>query len=122
MFRRTAPEIGERAKPEPTDKLMFSHVVIFWTRADDPQAVNKLIAGAERYLKPIPGILHFHVGKMVPSPRPVVDQSFQVGLNIVFADKQAQDEYQAHPSHVQFVEQVLKPVLRRVAVFDFMDS
>ena len=50
---------------------MYSHIVIFWTQPEKPGAAEELIAGAERYLKAIPGILHFHVGKMVPSPRPV---------------------------------------------------
>lgn len=98
---------------------MFSHVVIFWTKAGLPQATDELLAGAEKYLKPIPGLLHFHVGRMVPSARPVVDQSYQVGLNVVFLDKQAQDEYQVHPLHLEFVEQVFKRVCERVVVYDF---
>ena len=82
---------------------MFSHVVIFWTDPANPAAADELISGANKYLKPIPGALHFHVGKMVPSHRAVVDQSYQVALNLVFKDKQAQDDYQVHPSHVEFV-------------------
>ena len=98
---------------------MFSHIVVFWTDLKKPEASDELIAGANEYLKPIPGALHFHVGKMVPSHRPVVDQSYQVGLNIVFADKQAQDDYQVHPRHVEFVEKVLKRVGAKVLVYDF---
>ena len=99
--------------------LMFSHIVIFWTKPEMPGATDELIAGAHRYLKDIPGILHFHVGKMVPSHRDVVDQSYQVALNLVLANKQAQDDYQAHPRHVEFVENVFKRTCQRVAVYDF---
>src|SRR5689334_15104331 len=35
------------------DLLMFSHVVVFWTKNDRPSAADELIAGAEKYLKPI---------------------------------------------------------------------
>ena len=98
---------------------MFSHVVIFWTDPANPTASDELIAGANKYLKPIPGCLQFHVGKMVPSHRPVVDQTYQVALNLVFKDKQAQDDYQVHPSHVEFVETVFKRVCKRVVVYDF---
>jgi hypothetical protein len=98
---------------------MFSHVVIFWTKPGNPNAVDELVAGAEKYLRPIPGVLHFHVGRMVPSHRPVVDQSYQVALNLVFPDKQAQDDYQVHPQHVEFVEKVFKPLCQKVQVFDF---
>lgn len=98
---------------------MFSHVVIFWTDPADPDAADKLIAGAEKYLRPIPGVLHFHIGRMVGSPRPVVEQSYQVALNLVFPDKKAQDDYQVHPLHVEFVEKVFKPVCKKVVVYDF---
>jgi len=98
---------------------MFSHVVIFWTRPENPKAAAELLAGAEKYLRPIPGIAHFHVGRMVGSPRPVVDQTYQVALNITFRDKKAQDDYQAHPMHVDFVEKVFKPNCARCVVYDF---
>src|SRR5436190_22858790 len=98
---------------------MFSHVVIFWTDLAQPDAVAELMAGAEKYLKPIPGVLQFHVGKMARSHRPVVDQTYQVALNLTFPTKQAQDDYQAHPQHVEFVEKVFKRVCKKVVVYDF---
>ena len=98
---------------------MFSHVVIFWTDPNNPTAADELIAGANKYLKSIPGSLHFHVGKMAASHRSVVDQSYQVALNLVFPDKKTQDDYQIHPSHIEFVETVFKRVCTRVVVYDF---
>ncbi len=98
---------------------MFSHIVIFWTDPENPRAVDELIAGAEKYLRPIPGVLHFHVGKMVGSPRPVVEQTYQVALNVVFQDKKSEGDYQVHPLHLDFVEKVLKHVKKRVVVYDF---
>src|SRR5690242_19387385 len=102
-----------------TVPAMFSHIVIIWTNPDKPTTADELIAGAERYLRPIPGVIGLHVGKMVGSDRPVVDQSYQIGLNVTFATKQAQDAYQAHPLHVEFVEKVLKPVRQKLLVYDF---
>ncbi|MDA1275807.1 MAG: Dabb family protein [Verrucomicrobia bacterium] len=98
---------------------MFSHVVVFWTDPEKPNAAEELIAGAEKYLKPIPGITHFHIGKMTPSHRPVVDQTYQVALNTTFDSKKAQDEYQVHPMHIEFLEKVFKPNCKRVVVYDF---
>ncbi len=98
---------------------MFSHVVIFWADPKNPKAADILLAGAEKYLKPIPGLLHFHVGKMVSSHRPVVDQSYQVALNLVFPDKKSQDEYQSHPLHIEFVEKAFKPNCVKCVVYDF---
>ncbi len=98
---------------------MFSHVVIFWTDPAKPEAADAVIAGGEKFLKTIPGLTHFHIGKMVGSTRPVVDQTYQVALNTVFASKQAQDDYQVHPQHLEFIAQCVKPFVKKVLVYDF---
>ena len=100
---------------------MLSHVVIFWTKPGVPDAADKLLAGINRLLAPIPGVKAFHAGKMVPSERPVVDQSYQVALYIQVEDKAAETAYQKHPLHVEFIETVLKETYERVAVYDFAD-
>jgi hypothetical protein len=98
---------------------MFSHVVIFWTKPEIPGAADALVAGAEKYLRPVPGVRLFHVGKMVGSERGVVEQTYQVALNLTFDTKKDQDDYQVHPSHIEFVEEVFKPNCARVVVYDF---
>jgi hypothetical protein len=98
---------------------MFSHVVIFWTDPAQPNAVDELVAGANKYLKDIPGVLQFHVGRMSPSSRPVVEQTYQVALNLVFPSKQAEQAYQVHPQHIEFVEKVFKPTCKKVVIYDF---
>ena len=98
---------------------MFSHIVIFWTNPADPLAADELIAGANKHLKDIPGILKFHVGKMSPSPRPVVDQSYQVALNLIFPSKAAEQAYQVHPQHIEFVENVFKRTCQKAVIYDF---
>jgi stress responsive alpha/beta barrel protein len=98
---------------------MFSHIVIFWTDPTQPNAADELITGTNKYLKDIPGVLHFHVGKMSPSPRPVVDQTYQVALNLGFPSKQAEQAYQIHPQHIEFVEKVFKRVCKKAVIYDF---
>lgn len=98
---------------------MFSHVVIFWTDPAQPDSADVLLAGMDEYLKPIPGVLQYHAGKMVPSHRAVVDQTYQVALNLTFPDKQTQDDYQVHPLHLEFIEKVFKKVCTKAVVYDF---
>ncbi|MDX2110861.1 MAG: Dabb family protein [Verrucomicrobiota bacterium] len=97
---------------------MFSHIVIFWTHADIAGAADLLVAGAEKYLRPIPGVTLFHVGRMVPSHRSVVEQSYQVALNLTFATKADQDSYQEAPLHLEFIAQC-SHLWTRVVVYDF---
>ena len=98
---------------------MFSHVVIFWTKPEIPDAPDALVAGMEKYLRPIPGVHGFHIGRMVKSERPVVEQSYQVALNLQFDNKQAQDDYQVHPLHLEFVEKCFKVNCARAVIYDF---
>jgi hypothetical protein len=98
---------------------MLSHVVIFWTNPEKPTAADDLVDGAEKYLRTIPGVLSFHIGRMSPSARDVVDQTYQVGLNLQFSSKQAESDYQVHPQHLEFVEKVFKPNCVKVVIYDF---
>jgi hypothetical protein len=97
---------------------MFSQTVIFSTNPAETNAADEVIASAKKYLASIPGVENFHAGKMARSHRAVVDQSYQVGLNIQFETKQAQDAYQDHPLHLEFVEKC-KALWTKVVVYDF---
>jgi heme-degrading monooxygenase HmoA len=100
-------------------KAMFSHIVIFWTKPEKPDAVASLLAGAEQHLKPIPGVLVFHVGRMVTDGRPAIENSYQVALTTVFASREAREEYRAHPSHERFKQEVYLPNCARCLIYDF---
>jgi hypothetical protein len=67
--------------------FMFSHIVVFWTNPHRLDAADELLAGANQLLKNIPGVLQFHAGKMMPSHRPVVDQTYQVALTRLYGQK-----------------------------------
>ena len=102
-----------------TIRAMFSHIVVFWTDPANPNAADELLAGANKLLKNIPGVLQFHAGKMTPSHRPVVEQSYQVALNLIFPNHKAQDDYQVHPRHVEYVEKYVKRLAKKIVVYDF---
>src|ERR1700685_3995682 len=98
---------------------MLSHIVVFWIHPHRLGAADELLAAADRLLKNIPGVLQFHAGKMTPSHRPVVDQTYPGALNIVFADKKMEHEYQMHPQHMEFAEKYVKQLVQKVIVYDF---
>ena|SRR5437870_4269288 len=98
---------------------MFSHIVIFWTKPDKPDAVDALIAGAEQHLKPIPGVILIHPGRMVTDGRSIVESSYQVALTTVFASRQAREQYRTHPGHERFKQDAYAPNCVRCLVYDF---
>ena len=98
---------------------MITHVVVFWTDKPPGEAQEKIAAGARELLAGIPGAMEFRSGIPVPSPRGVVDDSFSAAISMTFEDQAAADAYLAHPLHVRFVEECLKPWARRLVVYDF---
>jgi hypothetical protein len=65
-------------------------------------------------------IQHLSVGPAVPSERPIVDDSFDVGLVMRFNSKADMDAYEKHPVHVNAVKEVqtLMPLAKRLLVYD----
>jgi hypothetical protein len=98
---------------------MITHVVVFWTDKPPGEAQEKIVAGARELLAEIPGAMEFRSGIPVSSSRGLVDDSFSAAISMTFEDQAAADAYLAHPLHLQFVEECLKPWARRVVVYDF---
>jgi len=98
---------------------MFSHIVIFWVKANKLDAVEQLIAGAKKYLQPIPGVLVFHIGRMVTDGKPTVEASYQVALTTVLESSAAREGYRQHPGHARFKEEICAPNVERYLVYDF---
>ena len=98
---------------------MFIHFVLFWMNRDaTPTQREQLIADAKTYLGKIPTVRTLHVGKPNMTPRPVVDNTYDVGLCVVLDDPAGHDIYQEHPLHKQFIERN-KQNWQRVLIYDF---
>ena len=96
-----------------------THVVLIWLKKPgDPEARAALLDAAHQ-LRTIPGVLDVQTGTALPSTRPVVDSSYDVGMVITFADAQSLQAYSTHPVHLRLVEDVLKPNADHYKVYDF---
>ena len=95
-----------------------SHVVLMWLKnPGDATAVKKIIE-ASRQFRQIPGVIDIKAGRPLPSTRPVVDSSYDVGLVMTFQDEGALQAYETHPQHVKAVKEVLRPLAAKIQVYD----
>jgi hypothetical protein len=98
---------------------MFIHHVYFWLKAGTPAAAkDSLVADCRSLLNRIPGVEQLWAGTPAETSRDVVDNSYSVGLAVVFADAAAHDVYQKHALHLEFIERN-KARWERVRVYDF---
>ncbi|MBC6992863.1 Dabb family protein [Neolewinella lacunae] len=94
------------------------HTVYFWLQPDLDEAARRDFEQGVARLAAVPGVLHFYAGPPAKTiEREVTDHSFDYSLHLFFADVAAQEHYQDHPIHLQFVaEQAAK--FATVKVYD----
>ncbi len=102
----------------PAPRGSVDHVVLVWLKRPGNAADREALMDAGRELRSIPGIHFLDQGTALPSERPTVDDSFDVGYVMRFDSPAALEAYAKHPLHQQKVNEVLKPLSRRILVYD----
>mgnify|MGYP000248985717 CR=1 FL=1 len=98
---------------------MFVHNVFFWLDgAATDQQRQELLADCSALLGRIPTVRGLWAGRPAMTPREVVDNSYDIGLCVVFDNAVGHDVYQEHALHKQFIAKH-KPIWKRVQVYDF---
>jgi len=86
-----------------TDKQV-AHMVFFTLSDSSAEAVQNLIDACDNYLTGHVGTVYYSVGARGPEfAREVNNQSYHVGLHVVFENKAAHDQYQTHERHLAFI-------------------
>jgi hypothetical protein len=101
-----------------TPPAAVSHVVIVWLKSPGDQTARQRIIDETQNLRKIPGVLGVIAGRPVPSTRPIVDSSFDVGIVITFKDEAAMRAYETNPIHVKARNEVLRPLAGKLLIYD----
>jgi hypothetical protein len=94
------------------------HIVILWLQDPGNAAHRARIISESQVLREIPGVAQLRTGNMLPSRRAIVDSSFDVALIVSLRDATAMADYLAHPIHVKLVGETLKPLVKKIQVYD----
>ena len=107
---------------EPGHDTTVVHVVLVWLKEPGNLEHRQRIIEISREFETIPGVIDVHVGEVVPSDRPIVDDSFDVGLYLTFSSVEAMQTYLANDRHQQALREVFRPLAKRYIVYDFQDE
>jgi len=88
-------------------------------RPGNPADRAALIAACDE-LRAVPGVRSLHTGTALPSDRPIVDDSFDIGLTVRFDSATDLNAYGTDPLHVQKKDEVLVPLTRKILVYDIV--
>ena len=108
------------AKKELTEKNIV-HIVLIWLHEPGNIEHIEKITKMSRKLKDISEIQELRVGRAVLSDREIVDDSFDVGLYMIFSSQEDMQRYLIHPKHKQAVQNSLRPLASKIVVYDFYD-
>ena len=104
----------------PASKGSVDHVVIVWLKRAGNAADRQALLAAAKDLREIPGIRFLDSGTPLASDRPIVDDSFDVGFTMRFDSAAALHAYETDPRHLEKVNKVLKPLSKKIVVYDMI--
>jgi hypothetical protein len=97
---------------------MLIHTVYFWLKPELTPAQRAEFRRGVESLAAIKGIEKLYIGAPAAvTKRPVVDDSYSVGVTAVMKDLAAQNAYQVDPIHVAFVN-TFKTYWAKVQIYD----
>ena len=104
--------IAPPAKPGSVD-----HVVLVWLKRPGNAQDKQALVEVGRELRAIPGIRFLDSGTALPSERPTVDDSFDIGYVMRFESPAALEAYAIHPLHVKAKDELVR-LSRKILVYD----
>ena len=118
LFALPACQQG-KDRPDSTSKV--HHVVVCWLNESGNKEARHKIIDASRGFASIPGVIDVRAGSVIQSNREIVDSSFDVAIYLSFENEQKLQDYLAHPFHNNAVKKILKPLVRKIVVYDFIE-
>jgi len=99
----------------------IAHVVLCWLKEPGNVQARQRVIDESKKLGEIPSVLHVMAGTAIPSSRPVVDSSFDVGLVFTFRNQQDLRAYLTNARHQQLLLDTIKPLVQRYIVYDIRE-
>jgi len=95
--------------------------VLCWLKEPGKAQARQQIIDASRSFASIPGVVSVRAGTSIPSSRTIVDDSFDVGILLAFRDEEAMQAYLVHPDHMKAVQEIIRPLVKKIVVYDFAE-
>ena len=97
---------------------MLVHTVFFWLRTDLTEAEYADFRRGVATLATIKSVDQCFIGTPAKTEkRPIIDDSYSVGLTVIVKDVAAHDFYQVDPIHLKFIADC-KAYWTRVQIYD----
>jgi hypothetical protein len=111
---------GSLREKEPDQRV--NHLVFCWLKEPGNKVQRAQLIKASMDFKKIPGVLEVRAGEVIKSDRSIVDSTYDVAISLSFNNIEDLKSYLVHKDHVATVKSILKPLVEKVLVYDFMEK
>ncbi|MFC3151254.1 Dabb family protein [Litoribrevibacter euphylliae] len=95
------------------------HVVLLWFKPEISENYIHEVSENTQSLLNIPGIQTLHTGRAITSDRPMVDDSFDLGVTMTFDSVASMQSYVSHPEHKAFLKRYIIGKTEKLVIYDY---
>jgi hypothetical protein len=99
-----------------------THVMLFWLKRPGNVDDQNLLLRALRTLRRVRGVNDVRVGRSLPVARPDLEQSFDLGVVMIFRDREALEKFERDQRREQAIDAMLRPLVRQYTVYNFVNE
>jgi hypothetical protein len=100
----------------------ITHVMLFWLKRPGNADDQNVLLRALRTLRRFRGVNDMRVGRALPVDRPGLEQSFDLGVVVIFRDREALEKFEHDPRRGGALDAMLQPLVRRYTVYNFANE
>jgi Stress responsive A/B Barrel Domain len=102
-----------------TPRHGIAHTVVLWLKEPGNAAHRATLQQVSESFRSIPGVRSVTAGPCIPSARPIVDSTFDTAVTLIFDSPEDLQRYLDHPRHKEATVSTLKPLVRKITVYDY---
>ena len=99
-----------------------THVMLFWLKRPGNVDDQNVLLRALRTLRRFRGVNDVRVGRPLPVDRPGLEQSFDLGVVVIFRDREALEKFERNPRRRGALDAMLQPLVSRYIVYNFANE
>jgi hypothetical protein len=98
-----------------------THVMLFWLKRPGNVDDQNFLLRALPTLRRVRGVNEVRVGRSLPITRPGLEQSFDLGVVMIFRDRDALEKFE-RDRREQAMDAILQPLVRQYTVYNFVNE
>ena len=114
-----APTGAQAAAPR---SGQVTQVMLFWLKRPGNVDDQNYLLRALRTLRRVHGVNEVRFGRPLPGYRPSLEESFDLGVVVIFRNREALEKFQRDQQPEKAIDAMLRPLVRRYSVYNFVNE